>query len=197
MTFRSTLVGLVAVALIGLAATTVWSEDKPEVKKKAHPLGAEHTVLGHLVGEWAVAGEWFMPGSDQGMPYTGTATGAWAVGDKYVRLGFESQLPMGKLEVVTFSGYDRDKKRWQGLAMRSMGPNMGGEMTYTEPVWDKDARSWTSTYESKGMTGEIEVREVVTLNEDGSFTMMSYAKPKGQEGAKESLMNKLTYKPKS
>jgi hypothetical protein len=188
---------LLAAALIGLIATTGWSEEKPETAKKAHPLGAEHTLLGHLVGEWEVAGEWFMPGADQGMPYTGTATGSWVVGDKYVRLSFESQLPMGKLEVVSFSGYDRDKKRWQAVTMRSMGPNMGGEMVTTEPVWDKDARSWTSEYEAKGMMGEIKVREVVTLNADGSVTMMSYSTPKGQEGAKEAPMNKLTYKSKS
>ncbi len=180
---------LVAAALIGLIATAGWSEEEAETKKKAHPLGAQHTLLGEMVGEWDVAGEYFMGG--QARPYTGKATGTWEIGEKYLNLTFETQLPMGKLEVVAYRGYDRDKKRWQSVSMRSVGA-MGGEMTSTEPEWDEASRSWTATFESKGMTGDVSAREVVTLKKDGSFEQLLYVTPKA-EGAKESLQNKLTY----
>jgi len=180
---------LAAAALIGLIATTGWSEEKTETKKKAHPLGAQHTLLGDMVGEWDVAGEYFMGGGS--MPYTGTATGTWEIGDKFLKLAFESQLPMGKLEVVAFHGYDRDKKRWQSVSMRSMGA-MGGEMINAEPVWDEASRSWTSKFDSSGMMGPVSAREVYTLKEDGSIEHLLYVTPK-TDGAKETLQMKLTY----
>jgi Protein of unknown function (DUF1579) len=181
-----------AIALLA-ASVSVFAQDpakKPQMDPKmmdammkAGTPGAEHKLLGGMVGTWDTKLTfWTVPGAD---PVTsrGTSEMKWILGGRVVEQRFKGDFMGAPFEGLGYTGYDNVKKMYWSTwmdnmstsAMRSTGnPGADGTMTFTGLMTDP-------------LTGEDHITEERFRVIDNDHTVFEMYGP-GPDGATYKMM---------
>ena len=187
MTIRHGLVLALALGLIGLAATSVYSEGhaeekKPAASEKLTPAG----IMDMMVGDWDAAGQFWQPGAEQPMPFPGKAKMS-KVFQNYLQQDFEGVgMPFKGRSIMA---YDKGRKKWQSTWIDSMSHHI----TITEPTFEGKTRTFSSTFDSYSPDGTVvKMRDTLVLDSKDKFTMEHFAVGGGADG-KDKLVMRIIY----
>lgn len=136
MKSRWLLLAVVGGAVLGSAATFVYSADKSGANANVPEL----KILDSFVGEWQ--GDF---SGRNGNPVSTTSTTEWVLDGRFLLTKNAANLQRGKLEFMTLWGYDAAKKKYHRWVFTSMGTSLEELGT-----WDPDQQKFT--FESVGLT---------------------------------------------
>jgi len=164
-----------------LAATPIFAQDQEAQKAWMDYMtpGKIHQMLAHSNGTWTYENTfWMAPGAPPSKS-TGTTENKMILGGRY-----QESIHKGNIEGMEFEGhgllaYDNGKKIFQNAWV----DNMGTGIMLLEGTWDDATHSLTLT--GKGydpMQGkDIEMKEVITIQDDDHHMMEMYYTKDGKE----------------
>lgn len=135
MKFARSAAAFVGGLVVGAAALTAWSQEKPEGgaaegppsmeemmkkwKEVASP-GAKHKALDSMVGTWdTVTRMWMAPGAPPSVE-KGTTTTKWVLGGRWLASESSGSMMGMPMQGIGYLGYDNFRKRYVQLWMDSI-----------------------------------------------------------------------------
>lgn len=144
--------------------------------KYADP-GEQHAWLGRTVGTWkAEARFWSKPGEPP-QESDGKQTNTWLLGKRFVQSIYEGNTPWGEFTGMAIDGFDRQRGKYVGIWIDSMGTAM---MVFEGKV-EGDVRTMVAELINP-MSGEpMKMRGVTTLVSEDEHRYESFlVSPQGE-----------------
>lgn len=151
--------------------------------------GAEHKQLAeHFAGDWDVKTTMWMDPSMPPVNGTGSATAAAEFGGRHVRMKYTGDFMGQPFNGEAITSYDNTS----GKYVNTWFDNMGTGQYVTRGEYDPDTSTYTFTGTMSDPTKAgktTTMKDVIRMNDDGSYVMESYE----LEDGKEAKMMQLEY----
>jgi hypothetical protein len=134
--------------------------------------GEMQKMLSKGVGTWTMKTSWWMAPGAEAMVSEATAVSEMILGGRYLQSKVSGSMMGMPFDGISIEGYDNAAK----LFVNSWIDNMGTGMMFMTGKWDETAKQINYTGKSVDpLTGNwVDVRQVVTYNEDGTVKMEMY-----------------------
>lgn len=86
--------------------------------------GQEHEFLKKMEGSWKAKTKFWMDPSQPPQESEGTMTAKMILGGRFLQSSYEGKTPWGDFSGIAIDGFDRIRKKYQGIWMDSMGTIM-------------------------------------------------------------------------
>ena len=130
----------------------------------------EHKVLHMDAGTWTAKGKMWMPGAADSTEFEGKEVNSM-IGDFWCTSRFEGNFFGTEFVGTGTFGYDESSKKYHGVWMDSMNPNM----TKMHGTYDQAKKTMTFQTEGKDMTGRaVKGKNVVHYKDEDTRVMTMY-----------------------
>jgi hypothetical protein len=183
--YRVTWIAVLALLVCLPADPAVSREDvEEEAEESLEALtvpGEPHELLDGTVGEWTLTIRvWSVPGAEP-VESTGSATGRWILGDRFVETRFEGEVMGRPFEALKIEGFENVSEEYVSTWRDNLG-------TYTMIFRGRcgttcEIRTMTAEFRDPITTKKLKIKGVTTLtDEEGGYTYESFViAPDGQE----------------
>ena len=149
--------------------------------------GENHKVLEYFIGEWDYSLGWKMSAKDKPTKSSGTTTGKWALGGRYLKLHAQGTSMGHPFEGFGLMGYDNATKKYTGLWIDNMSTGMLKSWGYYYPS-SKTFVEWGKFHDP--IMGKQAFRAITNIKKNNKYTYEMYIT--GEDG-KEFRMMKIKY----
>jgi hypothetical protein len=183
--YRVTWIAVLALLVWIPASPAVSREDVEEEGEESLEAltvpGEPHELLDGTVGEWTLTIRvWSAPGAEP-VESTGSATGRWILGDRFVETRFEGEVMGRPFEALKIEGFENVSEEYVSTWRDNLG-------TYTMIFRGRcgttcEIRTMTAEFRDPITAKKLKIKGVTTLtDEEGGYTYESFViAPDGQE----------------
>jgi hypothetical protein len=139
-----------------------------------------HEVLAGTVGEWSLAIRVWSAPEGEPTETTGTATGRWILGERFVETTYQGEVMGRPFEALKIEGYEKVKEHY----LSTWRDNLGTYTLIFEGACGDDCskRTMIASFQDPISKQQLRIKGLTTLTGDDSYSYESYIlMPDGSE----------------